>query len=198
MKGIIMNITWKERLKSLEEAKQWDFAIDFMQKVIKENPDDIDAYMFMNFLLMDLLVEEEHDKSKNDYYETLAKWYFDESYAKFSDNPEFLYITAKTAGISEWYFGIDVKDYEAMIQKAQRLDPNNLVYKESYYWNLRDKNPRDPELIAYAHLILSEDSPLKKQLQSKGSVGEYLLGIKENWCKEVLYNAGETLETTSN
>jgi hypothetical protein len=191
-------MSWKEELAYLEKTKQWDVAIDFMQKVIKEHPDDMDAYLCINFLLMDLLVEEEHDMSKDPNYITLSKWYFEQSYAKFSENPEFLYIAAKTASICELFCGINTEAYEAMLEKAKKLKSDNLLYNESYYWNLRDKNPKDPELIAYARLVLSANSPVKKQLQSKGSVGEYLLGMKENWCKEVLYNAGETLETTSN
>ena len=76
-------MNWKEKLRRLEKTKQWDRAIEFMETVIRKNPDDVDAYIYMNYLLMNLLVEEKHDESKHDYYEFLAKKYFDESYAKF-------------------------------------------------------------------------------------------------------------------
>lgn len=184
-------MNWKAQLRVLENAKQWDAAIDFMKNIIKEHPNDMDAYIFMNYLLMNLVVEEDYDRSKQDNYIALIKWYFDESYAKFSDNPEYLYITAKTAVMCESFYGISVKDYEKMIEKAKDLDPNNLVYKENYYWGLSKIDPKNPELIAYAKLILSANSPIREQLKSKGAVGEYLLMLKENWCKDVLANAVE-------
>lgn len=180
---------WKKYLRALEEIKEWDFAIDFMKGVIKENPDNKDAYMFMNYLLMNLLVEEDFDREKEYYYRTLTKQYFDESYAKFSGDAEYLYITGKTAVMGEWFFGIDQPDYEAMIEKAKQLEPDNLVYKENYYWQLSEKNSKDPELIAYAKAILSKNSPIKEQLATKGAVGEYLLMLKEYWCNMVLKNA---------
>ncbi|MGB8467936.1 MAG: hypothetical protein WCE21_02940 [Candidatus Babeliales bacterium] len=144
--------------------------------------------MCMNYLLMNLLAEEEYDVQKEKYYEMLAKWYFDESYTQFSNDAEYLYITGKTAVMGEWFFGITAQDYEAMIEKAKRLEPQNVVYKEDYYWDLYDKNSCDPELVAYARLLLSAASPARQQLTSKGAVGEYLLELKENWCRAVLAN----------
>ena len=34
-------MNWKQQLFKLEQHKEWDFAIDYMQTVIAENPDDI-------------------------------------------------------------------------------------------------------------------------------------------------------------
>lgn len=184
-------MNWKEQLRVLEHAKQWDVAIEFMKNVIKENPNDMDAYIFMNYLLMHLLVEENFDRSQFDNYKALIKWYFDESYAKFSNNPEYLYITARIAVMSEWYFGISVNDYEYMIKKASELELDNLLYQEDYYYDLSDKDPKNPELIAYARTILSENSPIREQLKTKGAVGEYLLTLKKRLAERILWNAFE-------
>jgi len=46
---------WKEHLRTLERAKEWDLAIVLMEDIIKQNPNDMDAYIFMNYLLMNLL-----------------------------------------------------------------------------------------------------------------------------------------------
>jgi len=182
-------MSWKVKLRELEEYKQWDKAIEFMQGIIKENPNNKDAYIFMNYLLMNLLVEEEYDRSKKESYMNLTKWYFDESYAKFSEDPEFLYITGKTAVMGPWFFGIDREDQEAMIEKSRRIEPNNLVYNEPYYWGLSGKDPKNQELISYAKLVLSENSPIEKQLKLKDAVGEYLLEIKQRWAEDILRNA---------
>ena len=180
---------WKSQLRSLEEGEQWDVAIELLQNIIRAYPEDMDPYICMNFLLMDLLVEEDYDQSKRNDYQVLLKWYFYESYAKFSHNAEYLYFTAKTAEICEFFLGIDQRLYENMIEQAKTLDPNNPIYKENYYWSLREKNPVDPELIFYAKMVVEHNSPVKKYLETKGRIGRYLLGMKENWCKRVLRNA---------
>jgi hypothetical protein len=185
-------MNWKSYLKKLESEKKWDDAIEFMEGIIKENSNNMDAYIFMNFLLVNLIIEEYYDKSKEDRYRTLAKWYFDESYEKFSNNPEYLYITGKTAVMGEWLFGLEQKDYEEMIEKASQLDPNNILYKENYYYNLKKKDPKNPKLLAYAKMILSENSPIQQQLRDKGSAGEYILGLKEGWSEGILRRAQNT------
>lgn len=124
---------WKEKLKQLEKAKQWDFAIDFMQEIIAGNPNDMDAYMAMNYLLMNLLVEEQYDFSKHDYYAQILKEYFDKSYVKFSHNAEYLFYMGKIAFMSVWYFGMETENARAMVYEAMRLEPNNILYQDTYY-----------------------------------------------------------------
>jgi len=182
---------WKEPLRELEKAKQWDEAIEFMQEVIEQNPEDKDAYIFMNYLLMNLLGKEYYDDSKEESYRDLAKKYFNESYAKFSEDPEYLYITGKTAAMAEWFFGIDQEDYEAMIKKAHELEPDNSFYNEDYYNYLETVNPNNPELIAFAYLLLVDYFCIKEPFCTKGAVGEYLLEIKKGWAKGILSNVSE-------
>lgn len=61
-----------------------------MQETINQNSSSIDPYLSMNYLLMNLLVEEQYNPNDHDYYAGLLKQYFIESYAKFSNNPEYL------------------------------------------------------------------------------------------------------------
>ncbi len=180
-------MNWKEQLRALELHKEWDFAIELMQKVIAENPNDMDAYIYMNYLLMNLLVEEDYDRNKHDYYKKLTKKYFDESYAKFSNSAEYLFYTGITAVMSEWYFGIDTEDWETMLRKAMELEPKNPIYQRSYYIELDPKNPTQREQVYhYAKLILQEDSPIKKILNQKGAIGAYLYMITSEWAKDVV------------
>jgi hypothetical protein len=192
MKDNYMPINWKKQLRSLEKKKEWDTAIVLMQSIITEHPDNMDAYICMNYLLMNLLGEEQYDETKFNHYQKLTQWFFEESYAKFSDNAEYLYITSKTAVMGEWFFGIDDVFCDQMIVRAQQIDSINLLYKESYYWNLRRKDPKNPELIAYAHMILSKNSPIEEQLKDRGAVGEYLLELKRGWAENVLYDAAKS------
>ena len=49
-------MSWKEELHQLEHEQSWGDAISFMQKTIAENSGDMDAYLAMNYLLMNLLL----------------------------------------------------------------------------------------------------------------------------------------------
>jgi hypothetical protein len=182
-------MTWKEQLRTLEKAKKWDKAIEFMKGVIQKNPDDMDAYIFMNYLLMNLLGGEDYDKSKETTYETLIKWYFDESYAKFSHNAEYLYLTGKMAVMGEWFFGIKVEDYDSMIKKAHQLDPQNPLYNQYHYFELEEKDPCNPELVTFANLVLDKNSPITKQFENRGAVGEYILAVARGWGEVILSRA---------
>lgn len=177
---------WTKQLIALEQNKQWDEAIQFMESHLSNNPNDMDAYIAMNYLLMNLLVEEDYDETKTDYYEILIKHYFQESYAQFSHNPEYLYYTGRTAVMSEWYFAIEQADYTIMLKQALNLDPDNMIYQWTYYGSLARKNSEDETVIAYAKNILDANSPIQKTLQSKGAIGEYLLDMMTNWATKVI------------
>ena len=168
---------WKKQLDVLEKAKAWDCAIVFMEDIIKKSPNNMDAYIFMNYLLMNLLVEEDYDESKYDFYVALAKKYFKESYAKFSDNLEYLYYTGTTAAMSEWFFDISDTQRDEMLEKARRENPEFPPVKFDYYWNVFEKDRDNKEALGYARLTLSEDSPIKKVLEPMGAIGKYLLNM---------------------
>lgn len=171
-------MNWKSELRRLEQKKDWNSAISFMEKFILDNPNDMNAYIAMNYLLMNLLVEEDHDESRHYYYENLLKHYFKESYAKFSQNAEYLFYTARTAYMSEWYFDMTLEQVREMDFKALSLDPNNILYRWVYIVLLDEKNLYNKTiLIDYATIVLDEKSPIKKALESKGAIGEYIFGI---------------------
>jgi hypothetical protein len=181
-------MNWKDQLVEFECKKQWDSAIEFMQKIIIENPNSLDAYVSMNYLLMNLLVEEDYDESRRNNYEALIKQYFQESYVKFTTNPEYLFFTAMTAYMSEWYFGIEIDDAKAMLYKAMLLDPKNILYKWSFYGSLDIEGDAQEKILAlpYAQIILEENSPIKENLKSKGALGEYLIEIMCYWSRKVV------------
>lgn len=180
---------WKEVLQRLEWQKNWDTAIEYMEHVLQKNHDDMDAYIYMNYLLMNLLVEEDHNHLQYnlEYYANLAKDYFDLSYAKYSENSEYLYYTALTAVMSEWYWGIEVEDYDRMFEKAIQLEPNNPVYHWQHIISLKEKDPANhKELREYYELVLKEDSEIRAILEARGAVGQYLLGMMTHAAKRFL------------
>lgn len=178
---------WKEHLRELELNKKWDQAIEFMQMIIEANPNNMDAYIYTNFLLMNLLVEESHNEGKHDYYIELLKKYFNESYAKFLNNAEYLFCTGITAVMSEWYMGVTAENYEKMLLRAIEIDPINLLYKKTYYINLDEHIPSQKmEILNYATLIINNDPVLANEWASRGAIGEYLKDCQLGWAKYVL------------
>jgi len=178
-------MNWRQQLEKYERDKDWKCAIGLIQDIINDNPDNLDAYLRVNYLLMNLLVEEDYDSSEHGYYADLLKKYFLESYGKFSHNPEYLFYTGITAHLSEWYFDIDIEEAKTMLKEALRLEPGNTLYKWGYLTYLDMGNTVDKRhIIIYTKKILQEDSLVKETLKLKGTLGEYILGIMEYWSKD--------------
>lgn len=180
---------WKEQLKKLELTKNWEPAILLMQHIIDTNPNSIDAYLYMNYLLMNLLVEEDHDESRHDFYEKLLKKYFKESWAKFNNNAEYLYYTGRMTYMSEWYFDVNLNldDAREMLNAALKLDPTNLVYQWTIYSGLDERIPENKNISRdYAKMVLDPKSGIEQELNAKGSLGKYILNMMKCWAKSIL------------
>jgi hypothetical protein len=153
-------------------------AIELLQIAINNNPDNLDAYLQINYLIMDILVEEDFSKTEDEYFAGLLKKYFTESYSKFLNNAEYLFYTGITAHLSEWHFGIDIREAETMLFEALKIEPENIIYKWGYYAYTDMSSVKDKEkAIILAKEIIAENSPYKAILESKGELGKYILGI---------------------
>jgi len=167
-------MNWNEQLSELEQCKDWKSAIALLQETINQNSNSIDAYLSMNYLLMNLLVEEQYDSSDHDYYASLLKKYFIESYAKFSNNPEYLFYIGLIACISEWYFEMEIEEARSMMKQASAREPDNILYKWANYSGFDTRvRVKKEEMILYARQALSEPE-VKRELNAKGALGKYL------------------------
>ena len=176
-------MNWKRKLYLLEKNKEWDKSIKLMQEVIALEPNNADAYIMGNYLLMNLLVEEDYNTDKHDYYAILLKNFYLDSYNKFKTNPEYLFFTAITAYMSEWYFEIEIEDVKRMLIKAVTIEPENKLYQWGYYTYLNMSDKKQVEKgIEIAKEILKSPS-LIETLKSKGAVGEYILDMMTNWVR---------------
>lgn len=192
---------WQKQLKKYQDQEEWDKAIDLLQRVIKENPDEMHAYIYLLFMLVYRVYHEiplpEQHKIKE--YSALIKKYFKISYPKYSENAEYLYFLAETMFWAEWEFDYELEDVKLLLEKAQQLDPENLVYQDRYYWrlfrdleknNFNDQTKKE-ELKKYIDEVLKKDSSIQQFLQQRGLIGEVLLGMKENWAKSALVALNE-------
>lgn len=184
-------MTWQKQLRILEQHKEWDMAIELMEDTITKNPDSVDAYLSMAYLLMNLLVEEDYDDNQIDRYLDLAKRNYHESSEKFSSDPKYLFCMGSIMAILDWLLDKDTPDCVGMQEEALRLDPNNLLYQWDSYYALDRKNPENRKRICeYARAVLAPDSPIPRILDLESSFGKYLFGLITYWSKGVLESGG--------
>lgn len=50
-------MNWKQQVQLLEQEANFDIAIFLLEKVVKNNPDDVDAYIFLLFRLREMWLE---------------------------------------------------------------------------------------------------------------------------------------------
>jgi hypothetical protein len=130
---------------------------------------------------MNLLVEEQYDPNDHNYFAGLLKKYFIESYAKFSNNPDYLFYIGRIACISEWYFDIEIEEAQKMMKKASELKPDNILYRWANFSDLDMRESSNKEkMILYAKQALSEPG-VKKELKSKGALGKYIWDSLDYW-----------------
>lgn len=175
-------IKWKDQLAEYENLKDWTSAVKLMQQVLDNAPDDMDAYLLTNYLLMNYLVEEEHENDDVDCYSVLLKKYFIESYFKFSHVAEYLFYTAITASMSEWYMDINIERVDEMFQNALKMEPENILYQWGYY-SYFCVNEVDKQRETYYARVVLDDNLIIQLLKSKGALGYYIIGIMEQQSK---------------
>lgn len=176
---------WKAQLHKLENEEAFDIGIFFMQMVIEKNTHDMDAYIALIYLLADIIMEPhswdcapEDDatrlyyRAKRGEYSRLGEQYQTESYSKFSNSPEYLFVCAYALVVDPWPSCGGYELRNVMWRKAYELEPNNPMYQGIYYRDVHEKVPSNPELIAWAQLMVGLNSPLNR-FDNKGRAWEY-------------------------
>ncbi|MBS1986912.1 hypothetical protein JST99_03205 [Candidatus Dependentiae bacterium] len=196
---------WKQQVQLLEQEASFDIAIFLLEKVVKNNPNDVDAYIFLLFRLREMWLEgsvywcnvskdplrdvkKEYYASKRDNYMAAAEKYFAESYHRFSENPEYLYYAAHILGHIAWYFGASDDLQSDLELRAVRMRYNAVLNMIDYYKELYDKEPNNVDVIKYAASIVNDPS-LQEQLATKGAAAEYVIGGEVSWAKKILEDA---------
>ncbi len=188
-------MNWREQVAQLEHEGNFDIAIYLLEKIIKENPNEMDAYIFLLYRFMDSFLENScywlHSKDplkelKEEYcedkiwhgYTQRAQKCFDESYARFSNNREYRYYAPRLLLHAYDFMCLNIKDslLESMYEESKASGYNAV---------LEQKYPDDPDNILWAKHIL-EDSSIQQQLATKGAAAEYVIGGKVAWAKKIL------------
>lgn len=175
-------MNWKENLTELEDNENWKEAIEVIQHVIIEYPNNVEAYIRGIYLLHHILVEEDYPKAQHDFLADLLKSFFKISYHKFYGNAEYLFFIGKILYIAEWYFGVDddFKPIEErlafqMQKKAHDLEIDNKLFKWAYLFSLGDNMSK-----VLAKQILA-DNNIMTWLDARGLPGKYIKdSLKQN------------------
>lgn len=172
-------MSWENAITIMEEKGDWKSAILLLEKY--NNEDEPDIYLRVMFLLLDFVVEGQYSQQEYDYATKKLKEFFDKSYGKFSENPEFLFFTGIMAYIGEWYFGMEsVEPAAVMLEKAMHKAPNNTLYKWGYYSRIDQRPERNTDLkLQLSKQLLFEETSMLDWLKRKGLLGKYVLGTLE-------------------
>lgn len=144
---------WKQQVQFLEQEANFDIAVFLLEKIVKDNPNDVDAYIFLLFRLREMWLEggvywcniskdplrdikREYYDSKFESYMAAAHRHFAESYDRFSTNPEYLYYVTQILGHIAWYFGASDALQSDLEQRALRMHYNTIIKEIDYYENL--------------------------------------------------------------
>ncbi|MFN5592592.1 MAG: hypothetical protein ACK482_03930 [Aphanizomenon sp.] len=179
-------MNWKEQLDNLQDSKQWKSAIDLIVKTINNNSEDVEGYIRIIYLLHNILLEEDYLEEEHDPMANLLRKYFEESYQKFSENPEYLFFVGKILYIAEWYFGIDddFKPLEEklafkMQKKAFEKDSDSQLYQWAYLFSLNEID----KAFLLSNEILNGENKYLNWLKTKGLPGRYIIQSLE-FCYE--------------
>lgn len=172
-------MNWKEQLVKYFNEKKWEESITLMRQTILHNPVDMDAYLNLMYLLMDILVEEEYEIDNLETYKELLLRYYNESYYKFESNPEFLFFLAKITTLSFWYFNFNSEEEEYLLyKKAYFLENDNLLYKWGYY-GIGSDNEDNNIIFNKVKEEIRNLPQIIEYLKTKSILGEYLIEILE-------------------
>lgn len=182
-------MNWKDQLETFENNKQWKPAVDLMEEIIRNNPNDVEAYVRGMYLLWDILLEqgcEPHEQDYTaqgldvDYMWNLLKRYYIEATRTFAENAEYLFFIGYFTHIAEWYWGLKETDpATAMQKKAMELEPDNILYEWSYKWSITprgesssDNAKRVKDLV---EKMVKYDLSKIEWLNTKGRPGKYII-----------------------
>ncbi|SEW57470.1 hypothetical protein [Chitinophaga arvensicola] len=174
-------MNWKEQLLKFEQNKNWKSAFDLLQTIISKESSNLDAYLSMNYLLMNVLVEENYDADEGEFYASMLKKYFVESYEIFSQVPEYLFFIGKIACMSEWYVDLKIEEAQNLIRRAHHLDPKNFLYEWAAYSDLNMGDSINVEGVTDYSKKALRDTAVLEQLRTKGSLGKYLENALTYW-----------------
>ncbi|MGS2765237.1 hypothetical protein [Sinomicrobium sp. M5D2P9] len=171
-------MNWKKQLIEIEKdfgfhkKRDWKPAVNLVNKLLAEDPDDVELNIRAIYILHNILVEEEYPNEEQDRMIDLLQEWFNKSKQKFLENAEYLFFIGKILHIAEWYFGLEDNGLAVEFQKrAMEKEQGNLLYE----WAYRLSCQGDIVEGYLAHQIITYDKDKISWLITKGFPGDYVL-----------------------
>ncbi len=130
------------------------------------------------FVVLDALVEGRPNDSEEEFLARRFSELFRNSFAKFSQDPEFLCFCGMMITKAEWYFDKEFEDGVAMMEQAIRLSPQSILYRAMYivFSDQRD----DSNTNAKIETLTKFFAVYPNKLEEFGMLGDYVVGIFES------------------
>ena len=171
-------MNWNKQLSEIEshfghhEKYDWKSAVEFVENLVSEYPNNVDVYIRAIYLIHNILVEEDYPNDEHNQMAELLKAYFEKSYKLFSNNAEYLFFIGKILHIAEWYFGLEDNKLAIEMQKtAMDKEPENILYE----WAYRLSCSEDAVEGYLANQLIENAKEKIEWLKSKGFPGNYIL-----------------------
>ena len=165
----------KNELKLIEKERDVYSAVEFIEN---EENQSLDNFLRVVFVLLDFLVDGQYTQNEHDFFAIKIKEIFNNAKLQYSGSYDFFFFAGVMIYIAEWYFEIDnIDEAKIMLENTMKSNPDNIVYKWGYY-SITDQRAEINTVLKQllSKQILDDDSILE-WLNSKGLLGEYILGI---------------------
>lgn len=165
----------KNELELIEKERNVYRAVEYIKE---ERNKSLDNYLRVVFILLDFLVEGQHEQNDWDFISVKIKQIFNDAKLKYSSNYDFLFFSGIMIYIAEWYFGIDnIDEAKFMLDDIMKSNPDNVVYKWAYFSVIDQRVEINTEIKQHLSAQILGDESILEWLKSKGLLGEYVLGI---------------------
>ncbi len=156
-------------------------AICLLEQAITKNPQSVNAYVEIIYLLHTILWNDDYDTQilTHEYLANLLKHYFHLSYQLFSENAEYLFFIGRIMHVGEWYFEQNDTGLALEMQKKSATkEPMNVLYNWSYISSVLPASSNQQKIIQLTCLAYTSYEILE-WLKTKGFAGENVLDALE-------------------
>jgi hypothetical protein len=175
-----MRCELNELLNDFEENPNSDSSIEFVHANLDGSEDDIELYLRAMFVLLDRIVEGSFPEEMRMVWEGELRQMFDESCSHYSNSALFLGFAGAMITRGESHFDRSFEDGIKMIKRAADLEPDNSFFR-SLYWVFADQRTDvnfDEKFRALKTFFTQSSN--QEDLENRGILGRYFLGIFEN------------------
>lgn len=175
-----MDELWESQIQQAERTFDLKLAINLLGEMVDQHRDRAELHLRVIFMLLDFLVDGIYSFKEGEIIAKKLRQYYNDSYKKYLNNPEYLAFTGMMITKSDWYFEKTFDDGIRMIKKAVDLVPANVTYK-ALYFILQDQRPeKNAELKTEILECFFSNELNVKNLEKKGLIGRYVLGLFES------------------